>query len=294
VLLQVLLRDSRAPAEKIAEVTGLGSKDVPGMIARMREAGIIGDMTTKPSLRSLDTRSVLVFGRSRLGSLDNLKRALQGNENVAWMAAASGGMAYLALHLRPDADADAEVRMAASQSMMVQPKAMTRELFEHGLERHVYTIDDVRILGALYRDSNKVLEQVAKETGLTVKNVNARFQEMAGRGALDFSVDFFPDNCDNLLTMLRLEVVEDQGLEEKVGLLMELNAPYIVFFNTFSDRPRTLTSMILPESMGGLRAILRSFEESGAFGHVEADLLIGSTIFPTWRDRMLMGEIKRG
>lgn len=294
VLLQVLLRDSRASAEQVAEITGLRPQDVPEMIARMREAGVIGDMTAKPSLRSLDTRSVLVFGRSRIGSLENLKHALRGNENVAWMASASGGMAYIALHLRADADQELEVRRAASQGMMVRPRAMTRELFDHGLGRHVYTPDDIRILRSLYRDSNKELEQVARETGLAPGTVTGRFREMSGRGALDFSVDFFPDNCDNLLSMLRLEVVDARGLEERVGWLMELNAPYIMFLNTFSDHPMTLTSMIIPESMGSLRSILRSFEESGAFAHVEADLIIGSSLSPTWRDGMLIAEVKQG
>ncbi|HOO04306.1 MAG TPA: winged helix-turn-helix transcriptional regulator [Methanomassiliicoccales archaeon] len=289
LLLQVLLRDSRASAAQIAEVTGLPAQAIPGMVARMREAGIIGDMTTKPSLLSLNARSVLVLGRSGLSSLQGLRMALERNENVAWMAIATGGMAYVALHLREGADLEREVRRVASEAMMAQPKAMTRELFDHGRGGHAYTKDDMRILRALYRDSNKDLEQVAKETGVAVRKVRERFDLMAMKGALDFSVDFFPDNCDNLLAMLRLEVLDPRGLEEKVGWLMGANAPYVMFFNAFPDTPGTLTSMVIPESMGGLRAVLRSFEESGAFGHVATDLLLGSTIRDTWRDRALRG-----
>lgn len=289
VLLQVLLRDSRATASQISEITGLAEKDIPEMMARMREAGAIGDMTVKPSLLSLNARSVLVFGKSRLGSLYALQRALERNENVGWMAMASGGMAYFALHLKADADTDVEVRKAASETMMVQPRALTRNLFDHGLWRHVFTPDDMRIISSLYRDSNKDLGKVAKESGVGVRKVRERFDIMAMRGALDFSVDFFPDHCDNLLTMLRLEVVETRGLEEKVAWLMEVNAPYLMYFNTFAEDQRTLMSMAIPESMGGLRAILRNFEDSGAFGQVHADLLIGSTIRDTWRDRSLRG-----
>lgn len=289
VLLQVLLRDSRASASQLSEVTGIPEKDIPEMIARMREAGIVGDMTAKPSLHSLNARSVLVYGRSRMGSLYDLERALERNENVGWMAVASGGTAYFALHLRADAETEAEVRRAASEAMMAQPRSLTRNLFDHGMGRHVYTPDDMRILMALNRDSNKDLGQVAKESGIGVRKVRERFDLMAGRGALDFGVDFFPDQCGNLLTMLRLEVVESRGLEEKVAWLMEVNAPYLMYFNTFAESHRTLMSMAIPESMGGLRAILRNFQESGAFGQVEADLLIGSTIRDTWRDRSLRG-----
>ncbi len=287
--MQVLLRDSRATAEQIAEVTGLRAQIVPEMIARMREAGIMGEMTAKPSLLSLNARSVLVLGKSRLGSLHALQKALERNENVGWMAMASGGMAYFALHLRGDADTDTEVRKAASETMMVNPRALTRNLFDHGLGRHVFTTDDMRILRSLYRDSNKDLAQAAKESGVGIRKVRERFDIMAMRGALDFSVDFFPDHCDNLLTMLRLEVVEPRGLEAKVAWLMEVKAPYIMYFNTFAEDQRTLMSMAIPESMGGLRAILNNFEDSGAFGQVQADLLIGSTIRDTWRDRSLRG-----
>jgi len=289
VLIQVLLRDSRASAAQIAEVTGLAEKDIPEMIARMREAGIIGDMTTKPSLNSLNARSVLVFGKSRIGTLYGLEHALERNDNVGWMAVASGGMAYFALHLKEDADTDAEVRRAASQTMMAQPRALTRNLFEHGWGRHVYTPDDMRILKSLNRDSNKDLGRVAKESGSNIGKVRERFDLMSGRGALDFSVDFFPDSCDNLLTMLRLEVVEPRGLEEKVAMLMEMNAPYLMYFNTFQESPRTVMSMAIPENLAGLRAILRNFEDSGAFGQVEADLLISSKIRDTWRDRSIRG-----
>lgn len=292
--MQVLLRDSRATAEQIAEVTGLRAQIVPEMIARMREAGIMGEMTAKPSLLSLNARSVLVLGKSRLGSLHALQKALERNENVGWMAMASGGMAYFALHLRGDADTDTEVRKAASETMMVQPRYLTRNLFDHGLGRHVYIPDDMRILRALYRDSNKDLGQVAKESGIGIRKVRERFDIMAMRGALDFSVDFFPDHCDNLLTMLRLEVVEPRGLEAKVAWLMEVNAPYIMYFNTFAEDQRTLMSMAIPESMGGLRAILNNFEDSGAFGQVQADLLIQSTIRDTWRDRQLRGLVTAG
>ncbi|GEM_PF-2050747 len=289
VLLQVLLRDSRASVSQLSEVTGLAEKDIPEMLARMREPGVIGDMTAKPSLHSLNARSVLVYGKSRMGALNDLERALERNENVGWMAVASGGMAYFALHLKEDADTDTEVRRAASETMMAQPRALTRNLFDHGLGRHVYTPDDMRILKALNRDSNKDLGQVAKESGVGIRKLRERFEMMAGRGALDFAVDFYPDHCDNLLTMLRLEVVEPRGLEEKVALLMEVNAPYLMYFNTFQESPRTVMSMAIPESMGGLRAILRSFEESGAFGQVEADLLVSSKIRDTWRDRSLRG-----
>lgn len=289
VLLQVLLRDSRASMAQLSEVTGIPEKDIPEMIARMREAGIIGDMTAKPSLHSLNARSVLVYGRSRLGSLYNLERALERNDNVGWMAMASGGTAYFALHLKEDADTEAEVRKAASETMMAQPRFLTRNLFDHGMGRHVYTPDDMRILKALYRDSNKDLGLVAKESGIGIRKVRERFDLMAGLGALDFAVDFFPDQCDNLLTMLRLEVVETRGLEEKVAWLMEVNAPYLMYFNTFAESQRTLMSMAIPESLGGLRAILRNFQESGAFGQVEADLLISSKIRDTWRDRSLRG-----
>jgi DNA-binding Lrp family transcriptional regulator len=289
VLLQVLLRDSRASVAQLSEVTGIPEKDIPEMIARMREAGIIGDMTAKPSLHSLNARSVLVYGRSRLGSLYNLERALERNDNVGWMAMASGGTAYFALHLKEDADTEAEVRKAAAETMMAQPRFLTRNLFDHGMGRHVYTPDDMRILKALYRDSNKDLGLVAKESGIGIRKVRERFDLMAGLGALDFAVDFFPDQCDNLLTMLRLEVVETRGLEEKVAWLMEVNAPYLMYFNTFAESQRTLMSMAIPESLGGLRAILRNFQESGAFGQVEADLLISSKIRDTWRDRSLRG-----
>lgn len=289
VLLQVLLRDSRASASQISQITGLKERDIPEMTARMREAGVMGDMTVKPSLHSLNARSVLVHGRSRKGSLYELQRSLEGNENVAWMAVATGGTAYMALHLKEDADTEAEVRRVASETMMARPSVLTRNLFDHGLGRHVYTPDDLRVLRALHRDSNKDLGQVAKETGIGIRKVRERFDVMAGRGALDFGVDFFPDHCDNLLTILRLEVVENRGLEEKVAWLMEVNAPYLMHFNTFQEGSRTLMSMAIPESMGGLRAILHNFQESGAFGQVEADLLIGSAIRDTWRDRMLKG-----
>lgn len=287
VLLQVLIRDSRATTEQIAGVTGLGKEDIPERVARMREAGVIGDLTVKPGLASLGASSVLVVGHSHLGSMRQVKASIGGNPNVAWIAVASGGMLYVALHLRDIKDKEVEVRKLASQAMMVQPKAMVRDLFDPGLGRHIYTPDDMRILKVMYRNANVDLEDVASDTGLELREVQRRFSEMAGKGVLDFSVDFLPDQCDNLLTMLRLEVLETRGLEERAGLLMEVCSPYLLFFNTYDDHPLSLTSMALPESLGSLRSIMRAFEDSGAFARVEADLIIESCLNPTWRDRML-------
>jgi DNA-binding Lrp family transcriptional regulator len=134
-LLQLLLRDSRSSVAQLAEATNLSQRYIQDSIDAMVEEGIIRAFTCKPGLSAIGAKSLLIYGKSRLISLQQGIQKLGGNDSVAWIAHASGGHFYVALHLQKVGDRDPKVKEVERDAMMSHPTIADRVLFDEGRDQ---------------------------------------------------------------------------------------------------------------------------------------------------------------
>lgn len=286
-VLQVLLRDSRASEQQIAEVVNIAPRGVEVRMENMVKEGVIRSMTAKPSLASLGARSVLVYGKSRLRSVEEAISHLGGNESVAWIAHSTGGRFYVALHLKKGEDIDPAVRSVERDAMMLRPTAAVRDLFDlTGPYR--YSSLDWRVMHSLKDDPRKDMHDVAIELGVAEAKVVDRFEKMVVNGVLDFSIDLDTNSVSNLLCMFHVESLHPDGTESAVEEIMTKHSPNILFFNTYSNMRHMLTAMAVVEDFEEVKAIVRSLQEREEFAYIEADPIISSTQLKTWRDKLIM------
>jgi DNA-binding Lrp family transcriptional regulator len=287
-LLHVLMRDSRGTEQQVSGITGMTSEEVAKRTDAMMEAGVIRSFTTKPSLTSLGAISVLVYGKSRLSTIEEAKDQLISNDRVAWAALSGAGRLYVALHLIDLKEKDAQLRKVEGKAMLIRPSAAVRDLFCSRPCAHDYDQMEWGIVRSLSKDSRKPVEEVARELGRTVEEVDGRLRRMMQDGLLDFSIEFDPNQCANPMCLFHVETVEPHGLEDRVRTVMERNAPALLFFNTYSNVGNLMTAMALPQDFEDLRAIMRSLRREGGFGYVEANPILASCLMDTWRDRMII------
>lgn len=289
-LLHVLMRDSRATEQQVCGITGMTSGEVAKRTEAMMEAGVIRSFTTKPSLTSLGAISVLVYGKSRLSTIEEAKDRLISNDRVAWAALSGAGRLYVALHLQDLKEKDAQLRKVEGEAMLIRPTAAIRDLFGSRPFAHDYDQLDWGIVRSLSKDSRKPAEDIARELGRTVEEVDGRLSRMMQDGLLDFSIDFDPNQCANPMCLFHVETIDTYALEDRVRMVMERNAPSLLFFNTYSNVPQLMTTMALPQDFEELRGIMRSLRGEGGFGYVEANPIISSCLMDTWRDKMVIKE----
>jgi len=290
-LLQLLLRDSRASVAQLAEATNLSQRYIHDSIDAMVEEGIIRAFTCKPSLTAINARSILLFGRSRLSSVQQGIQKLGGNDGVAWIAHASSGRFYVALHLQKVGDRDPKVKEVERDAMMTHPTIADRVLVDEGRDRFPFNAFDHRVIRSLSRESRKDLEDVAVELDEPVGKVRAAFYRMVDANALDLSIDINPDAANNPLCIFHLEGLDPDRLEEIAVRLMERHTPSIFFFNYYSNQKILTLVMALTQDYEEMRDILHSIQEMEAVPYVEVNPILSSCNMDTWRDKMV---VKKG
>jgi DNA-binding Lrp family transcriptional regulator len=288
-LIHVLMRDSRASESQISNITGMPIEEVARRTEEMQEAGVIRYFTTKPSLVSLGATSIMLFGKSRLSTLEEARAQLESNENVAWVALSGGGRLYVALHLMDGHEKEAQVHRVEAEAMMLRPTVMVRDLFSKEMGPYAYSKEDWELVRSLSKDSRRSVDDIARGLGIPNEVVDARLQNLMRKGMLDFSIEFDPNQCHNPMCLFHVETVEPVGLEDRVRMVMERNAPALLFFNTYSNS-RQMTTMALPQDFEELRGIMRSLRGEGGFGYVEANPILYSCLMDTWRDKMVRKE----
>jgi DNA-binding Lrp family transcriptional regulator len=289
-LIHVLLRDSRATDQQISLLTGLPSSEVAVRIESMMEAGVIRSFNTKPSLASLGAMSVLLFGKSRLSSMEEIKDHLLSNDRVAWAALSTGGRLYVAVHLVEGTEMDAQVRKVEADAMMLRPTAAVRDIYGFKEGTHEYSPLEWDIVRSLSKDSRKSVEEVAREVTVPVGEATKCLDELMENGSLDFSIALDPNQFANPMCMFHMETMDPFGLEDRVRNMMERNAPAFLFFNTYSNQRQLLTAMAIPQDFEDLRGLMRSLRSEGGFEYVDANPIIASCLLDTWRDKLVIGR----
>ncbi|QLH74528.1 MAG: winged helix-turn-helix transcriptional regulator [Methanomassiliicoccales archaeon] len=285
-LLHILMRDSRASEQQMSEVLNITPRGVYLRTETLVREGVVRAMTAKPSLASLGAKSVLIYGRSRLRSMQHAMSMLSGEDSVAWIAQSTGGRFYIAIHLKKDDDIDLAVQKTADRAMIASPVAAIRELFDIAGEYNYSTLD-WRIVSSMSEDPRKSMEEVAAEIDEPLRRVVGRFNRMLERNALDLSIEFDPNAISNPLCLFHMECFNKDRIVDTVQELMRRHAPSILFFNTYSNMPHMMTSLAVLQDLEELRSVMRSFEETECFDHIDASLIIRSATMGTWRDKMV-------
>jgi DNA-binding Lrp family transcriptional regulator len=289
-LLHLLLRDSRTSPEQMAEATGLQVGAISKRIEAMSLVGVIGKFTTKPSLVSIGASSILVWGKSRLNSLEDAMQMATANDRIAWLAHSTSGRFYVALHIQKAEELPDQIRKVEAEAMMLRPSYATRELFDADRGRYRYNSLDWRIIDRMREDSTMDTNDLALMLGAKHSEVEDRLERMLGSGALDLSIELDLNNISNPQCLFHLESLDPEGRQAAAGEIMTRHAPSLLFFNTYANMRQLCTSMAIAQDWDEIRDMARSFRERKEFPFVEVNPILSSVTLDTWRDKLVRSK----
>jgi DNA-binding Lrp family transcriptional regulator len=291
VLCQLLLGNSRRSYRELAETLNLSGTAVHKRIQDLIESGIIRKFTAKLSIFQLGAVHVLVFGGSKLNSVQSLLGKLESNGLVYWLAVGGGNYLYIGAYLQSISELEGLVNFVKENAEIPEPTVgittfpMLRGSVPDAGKRNLYPLD-YQIIGSLEENSRKATSEVADELGVSAKTVRRRLAQMVKNRLVELSIEWYPDASNDILSVLHVYLKPDAGKNTMNGLCQKY-APNIGFYWGFSNIPALCIAIVWTSRVKDLQSIRENLEKEAAVQSVAPNILYTGYIFKTWRDYLL-------
>lgn len=291
ILCQLLLGNSRLSYSELADTLNLSVTAVHKRIQDLIESGVIREFTAKLSIFQLGALHILVFGRSKLNSVQGLPEKLESNGLIYWFSVGGGNLLYIGAYLQNIGELEDLVNFLKETAEMPEPTVgiSTQPLplgFLPELKNRTLYPLDYQIIFSLKDNSRKATSEVADELGVSAKTVRRRLARMMKDRLVELSMKWYPDASNDIISLIHVHL-NSQADKNTMGRLFQKYAPNMVFYWGFSNLPNTFILMFWTSTMKELQKIRESLEKEDDLQSVAPNVLYTGYIFETWRDQLL-------
>jgi DNA-binding Lrp family transcriptional regulator len=149
---------------------------------------------------------------------------------------------------------------------------------------------DRQIIYALSNDSRKPVSDVAEEVGVTAKTVRRRLSSMTRNGLVEFSIEWFPDTSNDIITTMQLKLKPDAN-KNTVSNILKKYFPNMLFSYQFINIPNELLCFVWTNTMKELKEIQQRLEKEETVASIVSNILYTGYIFDTWRDELVRPHV---
>jgi len=284
-LCMFLLVNSRTPYHELAGRLGLSINAVHKRIRALLDLGVIRAFRARPSLNAVGAVTVWVYGRSGADRPSEVYKRLKENESTYWVAISGGGYLYVGGYLKDLSELDTYVSFVKKEGGISDPTVGIQPSGRP--QRAQLQLLDYQILAALGKDSRKAATLVAREVRASAKTVHNRLERMEENGLVDFSLDWYPDASNDIISVCHIDVSGGTSRTAVLSSLRQRIHENILVEIMFANLPNQLTLFLWTNTMrqmDGLRELISG--ESGVVSVTMNVLQIGY-MFDTWRDKLL-------
>ena len=280
-----LMSNSRAPYHELAAKLGLSINAVHKRIAALVNQGVIKAFTAHPSLASLGVVSVWVYGRSEAVHPSDLHLHLNADDHTYWVANSGGGYVYVGGYLRGIEELDGFVAFVKEVGALGEPTVGILPVLKSKRQEALRPLDHL-ILESLRKDSRKPATDVAVEVKASVKTIHRRLEWMVEKGLVDFSIDWYPDASNDIVSICHIEVERGSDRMELLGALKKRFADNVLVEVLFSNLPNMLVLFLWTNSMRQMESLRESLGSVEGVKSSMMNVLQVGYMFDTWRDKM--------
>lgn len=284
----LLLQNSRTPVRELAGRLGLSVAAVHARVQALRDAGIIRAFTARIGLARLQATIAFVWGTSRAASSEDILERLNRDNHVYWIAFAGAGFLYAGCYLRTPTELDACASFIVKEAEIQNPVIGLMPLGSGLPEEPVLDRPDCRIIRALHRDARKPIADIAEEIGLSAKTVGRRLARMTSEGAVELSMEWYPDAANDITCIWHLDLKPSASRDQAAALLRNRYRENLLFTMPMSNLPGFLMIVTWTRSMKDLKDLQARIRKEEPFERVVPNVLYTGYMFDTWRDDLLM------
>ncbi len=282
-----LMANSRTPYHVLAAKLGLSINAVHKRVGALVESGIIRAFTAHPSLISLGAVAVWIYGRSEAAHPGEAHVRLSADDRTYWVANSGGGYIYVGGYLKSLSELDSFVAFVKSQGELGNPVVgIMPQMSSRHPEESLRPLD-YQILGVLQKDSRKPASEVALEVRASAKTVHRRLERMLERGLVDFSIDWYPDASNDIVSLCHVEAAEHFDRQKVLEKLREKFSQNILVEILFSNMPNELALFMWTNSMKQMEDLREGIGKAVEVKSVILNVLQIGYMFDTWRDKLV-------
>ncbi len=293
ILCQLLLGNSRLSYRALADKLDLSVTAVHNRIQALIDLGIIRKFTTTVSVFAQNAIHVLIFGTTKANSIHPIKAQLETQGSIYWLSAGGGNVLYIGAYLRSIGELEGLVRFvqdaaqidAPTVGLMGSPIPTMLRNFHFTAANMKLCELDYKIVASLKDDSRKSTAAVAEELGVSTKTVRRRLNRMASNFLVQFSIEWYPDASNDILSVFHVNVKADAN-PNTPNLILQKHYPKTLFYWSFSNIPNAYIFMVWTPSTKELKGIRDGIEQEPSVESVAPNIIYTGYIFPTWRDQI--------
>jgi DNA-binding Lrp family transcriptional regulator len=289
ILSLLLLTNSRTPYRDLADKLNLSANAVHKRIQSLIDSNIIRKFTTKISLSALQALTVILHGKSEADSVADLHKKLGVHGSIWWVTLGGGNYMIVGAYLKSMQEIDPLVDYVKKEALILNPSvgifssAPSNPRFS--LEKTLHPLD-CQIICALSNDSRKPISDIAEEVGVTAKTVRRRLSAMTRKGLVEFSIEWYPDTSNDIITTMQIRLKPDANKSRAAGMLKSY-FPNLLFAYQFINVPNELLCFAWTNTMKELKEIQQRLEREEAIASIVSNILYTGYIFDTWRDQLV-------
>lgn len=287
-LSRLLMENSRQPYRELAKKLDISLQAVHRRIQNLQQKDVIRSFCISFSPNYIGYHPVSIFGKSESKVPSETIEKLGRDDRVSNIYVAGGGMIYVIGALRDLSDIDDFSDFVCRTAMIDKPDIGIINVGEvqHNLKDKPLSPLDAKILAALSDDARKPASDVAEEVGVTSKTVNKRLKRLVDSGMLSFTIEWFPRNPGNLVSIIHLDLKKGSNKHEVGQALIRRFEPWILIYYMFLNMPDFIVVFAVSPSAEDLAKLHNDIAKEPYVETVTPHILYTSEIFDTWMNEL--------
>jgi len=293
----LLMANSRTPYKEFAELFHISVNSIHKRIRSLVDLKIIQGFKARLGFSNfLNVSNIVMFGTPNVKNQKELMRVLGENDKIYNVTRASGSLFYIYAYIRKTSDLDylvSHVRKAGKISELTI--GIDRKVPSFSLKDTKKLSDkDFLIIDSLKNNSRKKISDISNELDISTKTVSRRLGNLINNFLIQFQIDWYPDNSDQVISNIILKLKSDLIVDDN-ELFKNLSKQYgskILFTWSFINLPNIKIVSVWTRTMKELQNIETSFISDIRYESVEVTVLIEGKMYSTWIDKQLELQIK--
>lgn len=283
-LLKKLVENSRFTYRELAEMTDFSVSATHKRINKLIEGGIIEAFRARPSIIALKSLLVIIFGTSKVKSIDTISDELGQHESIIFVGIAGQKSLYVYALLR-DVSELQEVSIFVSKTAHISEPIVGIVNVPYITTPEPLTSVDYKILKTINRDARKPITDIADDVGVSAKTVRKRLDRMIENNLVSFTIQWKLWYV-SFITVFGIILNEGTDIRSTIQHLNQKYSKNIFSCLSYSNIPNFITLETWATNAHESQKIQEELQSEG-FKDITPYIAYSGNYYDCWVDQLL-------
>ena len=283
-LLKKLVENSRFTYRELAEMIDFSVSATHKRINKLIEGGIIEAFRARPSIIALKSLLVIIFGTSKVKSIDTISDELGQHESIIFVGIAGQKSLYVYALLR-DVSELQEFSIFVSKTAHISEPIVGIVNVPYITTPEPLTSVDYKILKTINRDARKPITDIADDVGVSAKTVRKRLDRMIENNLVSFTIQWKLWYV-SFITVFGIILNEGTDIRSTIQHLNQKYSKNIFSCLSYSNIPNFITLETWATNAHESQKIQEELQSEG-FKDITPYIAYSGNYYDCWVDQLL-------